>query len=137
MIKIFFEEEGYDVTEAIDGKEGLTQIREQQPDLVICDISMPQMEGDEVFRIIRAEKSNFDVLPFIFLSGHIGENEIIDHLKDGADGCFAKPIRLPLLSAHVDASLARSKRYGNYFKRHLDIIADNKSISMYLPSVQH
>lgn len=60
--------EGYEVLEAADGLHGLKMILSEEPDLVLCDISMPGMTGYEVLRSLRGKHKELAHIPFIFLS---------------------------------------------------------------------
>lgn len=115
--------DGHDVMQAGDGVEGLHLIKTVRPDLVVADIRMPNMDGDEMFRILREEPGDLEVMPIIFLSGDVGESERIDRLNIGADHCLEKPIRMRLLRAHVNSCLARSKRNSAFMARKLNAIA--------------
>jgi len=124
VIRYMLEKESYEVVEAEDGLSGLALIRSSRPDLIICDIRMPKMSGDELFDALRAPGSDLDVIPFIFLSGNANEQEQIKRLKRGADNCFEKPIELELLAAHINAQLSSVTRISGFFKRKLDTIAE-------------
>ena len=124
--------DGYEVSEADSGKSGLAMIRSDVPDLIICDINMPEMSGDELFAQLRQSDSEFSIIPFIFLSGTACDCEKIERLNKGADNCFEKPIDFGLLLAHVNAQLSRLKRESKFIKAKLDAIA--KSIS---ETIQH
>jgi len=114
---------GHDVVEADNGITGLETIQAETPDLIICDVRMPKMNGDEMFDILRQSNKDLGLIPFIFLSGNASEKETISRLNRGADNCLDKPIELSLLSAYVNAHLSRMKRTSNYFRAQLDAIA--------------
>ncbi len=124
VIRDLLEKEGHVIVEADNGLAGLELIRSSRPDLIICDIRMPQMTGDELFDALRNPGSDLDVIPFIFLSGNANEQEQIKRLKRGADNCFEKPVDLALLAAHVNAHLSSVTRISDFFQRKLDTIAE-------------
>ena len=64
----FLEELGHEVVEAGDGAQGLESVRTQQPDLIICDRSMPKMTGTELLETLRKDGAIPDSLPFLFLT---------------------------------------------------------------------
>ena len=125
MIRDFLEIEGYDVVEANDGITGVEIIRNELPDLIICDVQMPKMNGDELFEIIRNSSSPLGATPFIFLSGNSNQQESISRLNLGAANCLDKPISLALLSAHIKSHIGTAKRVSSFFKEQLDIIANS------------
>jgi two-component system, OmpR family, KDP operon response regulator KdpE len=96
---------GYEVRTADDGHAGLRVAREWQPDLVITDISMPNMNGVELCRQLRAESS----LPIIVLSVKGEEKTKVDALDAGADDYVTKPVGMDELLARVRRNLARSR----------------------------
>lgn len=113
---------GYDVVVADNGMTGLDVIRAERPDLIICDVRMPEMDGDELFEAVRRSNKALGCIPFIFLTGDAREHEKISRLNKGADNCLDKPIDLRLLSAYVNAHLSGVTRISGYFKEQLDTI---------------
>jgi two-component system, OmpR family, KDP operon response regulator KdpE len=96
---------GYEVRTADDGHSGLRSAREWQPDLVITDVSMPNMGGIELCRQLRAEST----LPIIVLSVKGEEKTKVEALDAGADDYVTKPIGMDELLARVRRNLARTK----------------------------
>ena len=125
LIRELLEAEGHDVVEAGDGVAGLEIIRSAIPDLIICDIKMPGMTGDELFDALRKSESDLGVIPFIFISGDANKQEQIKRLNKGADSCFEKPVDLKLLAAHVNSHLSRVTRISDFIKRKLDSISES------------
>lgn len=82
----------YIVLEAEDGQGALEQLSEESPDVVICDIMMPEIEGLE---ILKRAKSNSDTsaIPFIFLTSSTGLNNIMVGISEGAVDYITKPFR--------------------------------------------
>ena len=104
---------GYDVLQAADGNDGLEMILKHEPDLVICDITMPRKNGHQLLNEIRARNGKFSRMSFIFLSS-LGEVEhVIAGLKLGADDYLTKPVDLDLLLVTVENALKRVKRILN------------------------
>ena len=125
MIRKQLEREGHNIVEADNGVTGLEVIRSTLPDLIICDIKMPEMTGDELFNALRESKSDLEVIPFIFISGDANKQEQIKRLNKGADNYFEKPVDLKLLAAHVNSHLSRISRTSDFIKRKLDSISES------------
>lgn len=91
--------DGYDVACAEDGRAGMARIREEKPDLIICDIMMPDLDGYEVLAQVRAEASMASI-PFIFLTAKGGMPDLRVGMALGADDYLSKPVtRVDLLAA--------------------------------------
>lgn len=103
LIKIYLENEGYEVKVASDGVEGLTYFKMYEPDLVLLDIMLPKKDGWQVCREIREQSSR----PIIMVTS---KNEVFDKvlgLELGADDFVTKPFNIKELSARVKAVLRR------------------------------
>ena len=125
IIRELLEIEGHDIIEADNGVTGLDIIRSVAPDLIICDIRMPGMTGDELFDALRKSEPDLGVIPFIFLSGDANKQEQIKRLNKGADNCFDKTVDLKLLVAHINSHLSRVTRISDFIKRKLDSISES------------
>ena len=89
MARILLEENpSYEITQAIDGKEGLSFLEKKKFDLVLCDIKMPKMDGIEV---LQKAKEKGIYVPFIMLTGHGNVETAVDAMKLGAYDFIAKP----------------------------------------------
>ncbi len=108
---------GYEVRTADDGHAGLRLAREWQPDLVITDISMPNMNGVELCRQLRAESA----LPIIVLSVKGEEKTKVEALDAGADDYVTKPVGMDELLARVRRNLARTRLTEDSSKRTITI----------------
>ncbi len=97
---------GYDVITASDGKEGLQRFALEQPDLIVLDMVMPEMDGLSVVRHVRSE-SQTPIL--IFTAQATEEDEVIQGLEAGADEYLVKPVRLNEFVARVQALLRRAQ----------------------------
>ena len=104
ILKFNLEKEGYIVFEAMDGFTGLDYAISKNPDLVLLDVMLPQLDGFEVCRKIR-EKSS---LPIIMLTARDGEVDKVLGLELGADDYMTKPFSIRELTARVKANLRRT-----------------------------
>ena len=96
--------QGYSLRVAADGVEGMLAVHEWKPDLVITDVSMPQMNGIELCREIRGVSD----VPIIVLSVRNQDRTKIEALDAGADDYVTKPFSIQELQARVRAQLRRS-----------------------------
>ena len=101
---------GYDTLQAANGVEGLEAIRTQQPDLVICDVTMPVMDGHQLLRTLRDEHPEFNELPFLFLTALGDRSDTIEGRKLGADAYLTKPIDFEMLLVEIESRLAQVDR---------------------------
>ena len=104
------EDEGYRVLQACDGNEGLNQILQHHPDLVICDITMPRKNGYELLKEVRGEHGISSEMPFIFLSALADKEHVVAGLKMGADNYMTKPVDFDVLRVKVKACLRQVER---------------------------
>ncbi|HLF27306.1 MAG TPA: response regulator transcription factor [Anaerolineae bacterium] len=98
-----FKAEGFEVLSAADGIEGLRLAREHNPDLIVLDLMLPEMDGLSVCRILRKESD----LPIIMLTARGTEMDKIVGLETGADDYVVKPFSFGELLARVRANLRR------------------------------
>ena len=104
LLKLYLEKEGYAVTVADDGGQGLSKFRSMKPDLVLLDVMMPVLNGWEVCKAIRAESNT----PVIMLTAKGELDDKITGLKAGADDYVTKPFEMRELIARIEAVLRRS-----------------------------
>ncbi len=96
---------GYIVRAARNGREGLQQMEERMPDLVILDIMMPEMDGWETCQHIRRESN----VPIIMLTSMDDKDDIVQGLRLGADEYITKPFSVKELLARMEAVLRRTE----------------------------
>lgn len=97
-------QEGYDVSAAKNGEEGLSLARATRPDLILLDLMLPGFSGLEVCRILRKEST----VPVIMLTAKDSETDKIVGLELGADDYITKPFSIPEVLARMRAVLRRS-----------------------------
>lgn len=99
------EDAGYEVVQARDGDEAVGVLATVSPNLILCDITMPRMDGYELLRRVRETRSDLLDVPFVFLTAHDGSEKIVQGKHAGADDYLVKPIDFDLLLATVAARL--------------------------------
>jgi uncharacterized protein (TIGR02266 family) len=97
---------GFRVRSAANGLIGLAQCLQRPPDLILCDVQMPQMDGWALLRIVRA-RASLAPIPFVFLTSLAGEAQRLEGYKLGVDDYIAKPHDLDALAGRLDRTLAR------------------------------
>ena len=100
------EAEGFDVSVASNGVLGLEKAREVEPDLIVLDIMMPEMDGVELCRRLRADPT-FDRTAITFLTARQEDYSQIAALEQGGDDYISKPIKPRVLVARIKAMLRR------------------------------
>lgn len=103
--------EGFEVTEARNGREGVEHARRAPPDLVLCDITMPEMNGHRVLENLRGEPRTAH-LPFVFLTGWNEQADVRTGMNLGADDYLTKPVAPDELIASIRARLRRAEAAG-------------------------
>ena len=106
LLQMYLEKEGYKVTLAFDGGQGLSIFHSLQPDLVLLDVMMPVMDGWSVCRTIRAESNT----PVIMLTAKSQTDDKVAGLKAGADDYITKPFEMKEVLARIEAVLRRTDR---------------------------
>jgi DNA-binding NarL/FixJ family response regulator len=105
-LAFILEMEKFQVVTAENGRQGLESARRELPDLVICDVMMPELDGYEVLQTLRAETATATV-PFIFLTAKGDKPDVRQGMNLGADDYLTKPVAREDLLAAVRTRLAR------------------------------
>ena len=106
LLQMYLEKEGYAVTVAADGGQGLAKFRAIKPDLVLLDVMMPVMDGWSVCKAIRAEAQT----PIIMLTAKGDDMDKLIGFDHGADDYLTKPFNILELKARIRALLRRAGR---------------------------
>lgn len=101
MLRIALKSEGYDISEAENGEQGLASIVRQQPDLVVLDLGLPDMDGQTLLRELRS----WSAVPVIVLSVRNSDKEKVQLLDAGAQDYVTKPFSIEEFLARVRANL--------------------------------
>ncbi len=104
LLQLYLEKEGYAVTVAADGGQGLSKFRSIQPDLVLLDVMMPVMDGWQLCKTIRSESDT----PIIMLTAKGETDDKVQGLKTGADDYITKPFEMKEVLARIEALLRRT-----------------------------
>ena len=106
-LKFLLEQNGYDTLIAFSGEDAMEVVERHHPDLILCDITMPGMDGLQVLEQIRANPATA-AIPFVFLTAR-AEGELREILKRaGADDYLAKPFTLEQLHGVIERNLPES-----------------------------
>ncbi len=104
VVKSYLEREGCEVFEAFDGKQALEIFKRSDLDLIVLDLMLPDMTGEDICKIVR-ERS---IVPIIMLTAKIDEGSIVSGLNIGADDYMTKPFSPRELKSRVVAMFRRS-----------------------------
>lgn len=98
--------EGFNVLEAINGETGIQLAREHHPDIVVCDISMPVLDGYQVLEALQTDQATVSI-PFIFLTARVTKHDIRAGMALGADDYLTKPFTPDELIGAIRGRLTR------------------------------
>ena len=106
---------GHDVTRCIDGECAFQSLNESTPDLIILDIMLPNADGTEIARAVRARGLN---MPILMLTARSETQDVVRGFDAGADDYLRKPFEIPELLSRVRALLKRTEyeRVGDKYK---------------------
>jgi two-component system, sensor histidine kinase and response regulator len=121
---------GYKTFEAKDGKEGIDMIHAEQPDLVICDINMPMMNGYEVLEWVRNNSRTVHI-PFIFLTANTDSASLRTGMSLGADDYIPKPFENHDLLRAVELRIKKQKKLVETYETKLKEL--RMSLAMAIP----
>lgn len=109
LVKDYLEFRGYEVVTAGNGSEALYCLGSFLPDMIICDVMMPEMDGYAFVEQVR-QQENLTWIPILFLSAKGQSQDRVKGLKKGADVYMVKPFEPEELIAQVESSLRHSER---------------------------
>jgi CheY-like chemotaxis protein len=99
---------GHEVSIAVDGREGVAKAHDERPEIILMDISLPELDGWEATRLLRADAATASI-PVIALTAHAMESDRFRSLEVGCDDYDTKPVELQRLLGKIDALLARGR----------------------------
>lgn len=118
------QEAGYRAVAAADGQQALELLADTTPDLLLCDITMPGMDGYALLKTLRQQRPELATIPFVFLTALSEPRAVIEGKLLGADDYLVKPVDYDLMLATVEARLRQVNRIR---RRHDDEITTLQS----------
>lgn len=118
------EASGYQVGSATNGRIGLESLRKQVPDLVICDVMMPDITGYEVLKTIRKDRPT-TAIPFIFLTAKIERSDQRSGMELGADDFLTKPFTQRELLSAIETQLKKRTTIAEEYETTLHLLREN------------
>ncbi len=128
-IQDLLEINGYDVITASHGKEGFDLVLNSNPDLIICDINMPIMNGLDMIKDLQ-KFPQFYTIPFLFLTANSSQDYIRTGMGLGADDYITKPYKGNDLIKSVEVRFEKTRRIKELFTTKLDELKNNLSLSI-------
>ncbi len=111
----------YKVRLARDGKQALEEVKKQRPDIILSDVMMPEMNGNELCRALKGNPETEDI-PFVMLTARLAEEHKVEGLENGADDYITKPFNLDLLNLRISNLIKWHNNQGeqkNYLQPHI------------------
>lgn len=121
--------EGYEVVTACDGVEGLERAFEHNPDLILCDISMPNLDGYGVVEELRKHEKTLTT-PFIFLTAFTEKSNMRLGMEKGADDFLVKPYTREELIAAIDAQWKKHSNIEKQVQDKVDVVGKNVTYAL-------
>ncbi len=106
LIRRVLQAEGYEVLEAVDGQSGLQRAAEVQPDLILMDINLPEIDGYEVTARLK-QLPGLSRIPIIAVTANVMKGDREKTLAAGCDGYIQKPIDIDLLPEQIERFLKK------------------------------
>src|SRR5215467_11167223 len=100
----------FETIEAGNGRQGVELAKREKPDLILCDVMMPELDGYGVLKALR-EDTNTTLIPFIFLTAKGEKDDLRSGMNLGADDYLTKPVTQADLLKAIEVRLRRSKQH--------------------------
>lgn len=129
VIKVYLEKSGYNVITAFNGKDAIKEYENNNIDLIILDLMLPDINGEDICKTLR-EKSN---VPIIMLTAKIQEEDALNGFNIGADDYITKPFSPKILVSKVNAILKRifSNEKKRLYFNYGDLVIDTASYEVF------
>ena len=129
-LRLILRLEGFHIFEAENGVAGIASARQHKPDLILCDVMMPELDGYGVLKALRADPDTITI-PFLFLTAKGDKLDIRQGMNLGADDYLTKPVGRDQLMAAIAARLERAKQQARpEFKPNFDSPAPLESLGL-------
>jgi YesN/AraC family two-component response regulator len=112
----------YNVIEAQNGKIGWQKALSEHPDLIVCDISMPEMNGIDLCKKIKAD-SRTSFIPVLLLTALIGEEQQLTGLQTGANDYMTKPFNFEILQSKIKNLLSQQESFKKTYQKQVQVQA--------------
>ncbi|HMN61366.1 MAG TPA: response regulator [Anaerolinea sp.] len=112
LVGLMLERQGYKILAASNGTQAISMARSEQPDMILLDVMMPDIDGFSVAKTLRKEPETTDI-PILMFTARAQVEDKIAGYESGADDYLTKPIHPAELTAHMRAILSRSKARGH------------------------
>ncbi|MGS2779960.1 response regulator transcription factor [Robertmurraya sp. GLU-23] len=109
VLEAYFEKESWEISFATNGIEALKKVKDESPDLIVLDLMLPDISGEEVCRLVRKESD----IPIIMLTAKSAEDDLINGIVIGADDYVTKPFSSREVVVRVKALLRRIQKTDN------------------------
>ncbi len=129
-VEVILQTAGFEVQIAHDGNEGLELIKSHIPDVVICDIEMPKLNGHQVLRALRHDPATADI-PMIFLTAYSERSDVRTGMELGADDYITKPFSAKDITGAVEAQIKKRTVLATKYETTLRLL--RKNIAYALP----
>ena len=106
LLRLLLEREGYPVVTAINGQDGLKIIRQEQPELIVLDLSMPIIDGWEMIKHVKADPK-IESIPIVVVTAHLQPGEKNQVFEAGCNGYVFKPFKAADLIDEIERCLPK------------------------------
>ena len=124
VITMALQSADFEIISATNGLDGLAAAKIYAPDLILCDVNMPKMDGHTLLKMLK-EESEFAGIPFIFLTGNSGKSDLRKGMQLGADDYLTKPFTTAELITAVETRLTKKKNLKKFYESQFDDIKTN------------
>ncbi|HEY8938084.1 MAG TPA: two-component regulator propeller domain-containing protein [Cyclobacteriaceae bacterium] len=118
----------YEILEARNGKEGFEKTKQYLPDLIVSDVMMPEMNGIELCRKVKNERT-ISHIPVILLTARTSEEQKLEGLETGADDYITKPFNFEILQSRIKYLIHQRESFHQDFRKQIEVKASTINIT--------